>query len=94
MKSLGKVMITPQGAYNSSKTYTYLDIVIYENYSYACNVDECVGVTPGTDPIKWVQLTGNTEDYRMTLENDTLTLISINGYSTSVTFKNAANYGW
>lgn len=43
--NLGKVSLTPKGAYNSSAQYETLDILSYNGSSYLV-LQNCVGVTP------------------------------------------------
>lgn len=52
---LGKVKLTPKGAYNSLQSYLFLDIVEYEGGSYLAKQDAGVGVLP-TNTTYWLKL--------------------------------------
>lgn len=46
--NLGKVAITPRGAYSSTAQYTPLDILSYDGSSYLV-LQNCIGITPPND---------------------------------------------
>lgn len=46
MTSIGKVVMTPKGAYSASATYNHLDWVRYNGSAWVCKQDNVVGVTP------------------------------------------------
>lgn len=54
-KNLGKVAVTPRGAYSSGSSYEKLDIVLYGGASWIC-LQDVQGVTP-TPGVYWMQLT-------------------------------------
>lgn len=43
---VGKIVLTPQGEYSASATYTHLDWVRYNGASWVCKQDNTTGVTP------------------------------------------------
>src|SRR5699024_6896011 len=52
---LGKVSVTPRGAYDAGTQYEALDAVSHGGGSWmACKASR--GVEPGTDPESWMQL--------------------------------------
>lgn len=46
MASIGRVLLIPQGDYNSATTYNQLDWVRYNGKAWVCKVDGTVNVTP------------------------------------------------
>lgn len=49
---LGKIVMTPKGAYNASTQYEIYDVVTYDGASY-CALKSVIGVTPSDDGINY-----------------------------------------
>lgn len=54
---LGKVSLTPRGAYSAEVAYTALDLVGHENGGYIA-LQSVQGVTPSDDGVNWMLLAG------------------------------------
>lgn len=52
MADAGKIVITPKGAYSSTKTYEWLDEVSYNGNAYVA-LKTVTGVTPSDDGVNW-----------------------------------------
>ena len=52
MADAGKIVITPKGAYSSTKTYEWLDEVSYNGNAYVA-LNTVTGVTPSDDGVNW-----------------------------------------
>ena len=66
VQDLGKVMITPKGEYNSSKTYEILDAVSYNGSSYVSKINDNTSVPTSDD---WQLLSQKGDIYDVTEED-------------------------
>lgn len=66
VQDLGKVMITPKGEYNSSKTYEILDAVSYNGSSYVSKINDNTSVPTSDD---WQLLSQKGDIYNVTEED-------------------------
>ncbi len=66
VQDLGKVMITPKGEYNSSKTYEILDAVSYNGSSYVSKINDNTSVPISDD---WQLLAQKGDVYDVTEED-------------------------
>ena len=53
---LGKVCVTPKGAFNQYADYKFLDIVTYDGSSYLAKTDVGMGYFPDNNPDYWLKL--------------------------------------
>lgn len=76
----GKVVITPKGDYNSSATYVFLDIVLYNGSSWVwINENSGSGITPSDSATTyWYKLAQGMADYVEVSEYPTASNVTMN----------------
>lgn len=91
---LGKVSVVLKGDYAAASQYKQLDIVKYNGGTYIC-VEDCTGVTPGTNESKWM-LVASGGSYTLSLTNDGcgIKLSESGGSVSEVVFEKAEDRVW
>lgn len=85
----GRVLLIPKGNYDSTATYTMLDMVVYNGSSYICK-QECTGVVP-TNTTYWML---NASGSAVAYINDIGDVVITNVSNGQVLMYDSANQKW
>lgn len=85
----GRVLLIPKGNYDSTATYTMLDMVVYNGSSYICK-QECTGVVP-TNTTYWML---NASGSAVAYINDIGDVVITNPTNGQVLMYNSATQKW